>query len=102
MAKKTDKVDAVAAPVSRMGIMKNLIEEERKRSIKEKTDMKFGTMADFNTTSLTYIQPTGWLAWDDLLKGYLPGRMYEIYGEESLIPLALLKSGEPINIGCVA
>ena len=75
--KKTEKKP------TKLEIMKGFISEEKKRAIKTDTDIQFGAIEDFGTTTLASKQPTGWLMWDALLDGWVNGRIIEIYGEES-------------------
>lgn len=81
--KKKEQEDVEKKPISRLAMMRQLVEEEKKRAIKEKVDIKFGSIRDFKGASVMHVQPTGWLAWDMLVKGYHSGRIFELYGGES-------------------
>lgn len=78
MAKKTEKKS-----LSRLKAMEDLISNEKKRAIKEDDNVNFGHLEDFNTANIFNTEPLGFLALDKLFGGFIPGRMYEIYGQES-------------------
>ena len=81
--KKEEPAVKEEQPLNRLSMMKKLVAEEKKRAIKEKVDIKFGSIRDFKNASVMHVQPTGWLAWDMLVKGYHSGRIFELYGAES-------------------
>ena len=83
--KKKEKESESEEPkqLNRLQMMRKLVDEEKKRAIKEKVDIKFGSIYDFKNASVMHVQPTGWLAWDMLVKGYHSGRIFELYGAES-------------------
>lgn len=84
MAKKKEvETEVKDKPLNRLAMMRQLVGEEKKRAIKEKVDIKFGSIHDFKGASVMHVQPTGWFAWDMLMKGYHSGRIFELYGGES-------------------